>query len=110
MKHRTQETPPLRPFFFNDKLNNMPIIKSAKKALRQSARRRSRNIQQTKKLKSLLKEVKKLVSLGKKGEAEKLLSQAYKYLDKAAKTGLMKKNTASRNKSRITKLVLKSRQ
>lgn len=54
--------------------------------------------------------MKKLVLLEKKNEAEKLLSQAYKYLDKAAKTGLIKKNTASRNKSRITKLVLKSRQ
>jgi len=86
----------------------MPIIKSAKKALRQSARRKSRNLQQTKKLKSLLKEVKKLALLKKQDEAKKLLPQVYKYLDKAAKTGLTKKNTASRNKSRITKLILKS--
>ncbi len=88
----------------------MPIIKSAKKALRQSARRRARNIQQTKKIKNLLKEVKKLVLLKKYSEAEKLLPQIYKYLDKAAKTKLMKKNTTARNKSRITKLILKSRQ
>ena len=88
----------------------MPIIKSAKKALRQSARRKSRNLQQTKKLKKLLKEVKKLALLKKQDEAKKLLPQVYKYLDKAAKTGLIKKNTASRDKSRITKLILKSRQ
>jgi len=88
----------------------MPIIKSAKKALRQSARRKVRNTQQTKKIKNLLKEVKKLVLLKKYDEAEKLLPQVYKYLDKAAKTKLMKRNTTDRNKSKITKLVLKSRQ
>lgn len=42
-------------------------------------------------------------------EAKKLLPQVYKVLDKAAKIGLIKKNTASRNKSRITKLISKSR-
>jgi len=88
----------------------MPIIKSAKKALRQSARRKARNAQQTKKIKNLLKEAKKLVSLKKQDEAKKLLPQIYKYLDKAAKTGLMKKNTVDRSKSGITKLVLKSPQ
>jgi len=100
----------LRPFFFDDKLNDMPIIKSAKKALRQSTKRRTRNIQQTKKIKNLLKEVKNLISLKKTKEAEKLLPQVYKYLDKAAKTGLIKKNTAARKKSRITKSIFKSRQ
>ncbi|MDP3995738.1 MAG: 30S ribosomal protein S20 [bacterium] len=88
----------------------MPIIKSAKKALRQSARRKVRNTQQTRKIKNLVKEVKKLVLLKKYDEAEKLLPQVYKYLDKAAKTKLMKRNTTDRNKSKITKLVLKSRQ
>lgn len=88
----------------------MPIIKSAKKALRKSVRRKARNLQRTKKIKNLLKEVKKLVALKKYDEAGKLLPQAYKFLDKAAKTGLMKKNTAARNKSVVAKLVLKSRQ
>jgi len=88
----------------------MPIIKSAKKALRQSVRRRARNIQQTRKIKNLLKEVNKLALLKKYDEAEKLLPQVYKYLDKAAKTRLMKKNTTDRTKSRMAKLVIKSRQ
>ena len=106
----------------------MPIIKSAKKALRQSFKRRARNLRQTKKLKNLLKEIKLLVSEKKVKEdkssfpaslsrnessaveeAKKLLAQVYKVLDKAAKTGLIKKNTASRKKSRITKLISKSR-
>jgi small subunit ribosomal protein S20 len=85
----------------------MPITKSAKKALRQSKRRRVRNLQKMRKLKSLLKEVRILVSQGKKDEAKKLLPKIYKSLDKAAKTGLIKKNTSSRKKSRMTKLIIK---
>jgi len=41
-------------------------------------------------------------------EAKKLLPQVYKILDKSAKVGIIKKNTAARKKSRITKLVNKN--
>jgi len=85
----------------------MPIIKSAKKALRQNKRRAKRNIQKKKKSKGLIKEVKNLISQNKVKEAKKLLPEIYKNLDKAAKTGLIKKNTASRKKSRITKAITK---
>jgi len=88
----------------------MPIIKSAKKALRQSLKKRTRNVLKMRKLKSLLKEVKTLVTRAqakREEEAKKLLPQVYKLLDKAAKTGLIKKNTADRKKSRITKLISK---
>jgi len=85
----------------------MPIIKSAKKALRQSKRRRIRNIQKKKKLMEALKEIKKLVSEKKIKEAKSLLPQTYKLLDKAAKTGLIKEGKANRIKSRLTKLVNK---
>ena len=98
------------------------MTKSAKKALRQSLRKKARNVLKMKKLKSLLKEVKNLVTRAqakredeqssspsqKIDEAKKLLPQIYKLLDKAAKTGLIKKNTASRKKARITKLINKS--
>jgi small subunit ribosomal protein S20 len=83
----------------------MPIKKSAKKALKQSEKRKVRNIQKKKKLRQALKEIKNLVSEKKIKEAKSLLPQTYKLLDKAAKTGLIKKNTAARTKSRITKLV-----
>ena len=81
----------------------MAITKAAKKALRQSVRRRARNVKKKTKLRNLLKEVRTLIAQKKSGEAKKLLPQVYKLLDKAAKTSLMKKNTASRMKSRITK-------
>lgn len=87
----------------------MPIKKSAKKALRQSEKRRIRNRAQKQKIKSLLKKVRSLIAEKKSQEAEKLLPQAYKLLDKATKTGLFKKNTVSRIKSRLTKSVAKTK-
>lgn len=85
----------------------MPITKSAKKALRQNARRRNRNLVYKKDLKDLIKKVRSLVSENKIEEAKKLLPQIYKRLDKAAKARVIKKNTASRKKGRITRLINK---
>ncbi len=87
----------------------MAITKAAQKALRQSQRRRMRNIKRRINLKNLIKEVKLLISQKKTDEAKKLLPKVYKFLDKAAKTGIVKKNTASRKKSRISKSILKPR-
>lgn len=53
----------------------------------------------------MVRDVKKLVVAGKPSDAEKLLPQLYKALDKAAKTNAIKKNKASRLKSRISKFV-----
>lgn len=86
----------------------MAITKSAKKALRQSIRRRAGNLIYKNKIKSLIKETKLLVAQKKTKEAKDLLPQLYKALDKAAKVNVIKKNTASRVKSRITKLIAKS--
>jgi small subunit ribosomal protein S20 len=58
-------------------------------------------------MKSTVKDVRKLIVGGKKNEAEKLLSSAFKALDKAAKRGVIKKNTASRKKSRLAKALKK---
>ena len=83
----------------------MAITKSAKKAIRQSQRRRARNLRKGNKLKNLLKEVRSLIAQKKIKEAKKLLPLTYKLLDKAAKTGLIKKGEADRKKSRIAKAV-----
>jgi small subunit ribosomal protein S20 len=85
----------------------MAITKSAKKALRQSIRRKARNLVYKDKIKNLLKEARSLVSQKKIKEAKALLSNIYKALDKAAKKGVIKKNTASRKKSRIAKAMLR---
>jgi len=85
----------------------MPVTKSAEKALRQSIKRRARNLVYKKKIKNLIKEVRSLVGEKKIEEAKKILPQIYKILDKAAKVNVIKKNTAARKKSRITKLIEK---
>lgn len=86
-----------------------PITKSAKKALRQNVKRRKRNVRRKEKIKDLIKEARVLVGQKKIEEAKKLLPQIYKALDKTAKVGTIKKNTAARKKSRITKLVNKTK-
>lgn len=83
----------------------MPITKSAKKALRQSKRRNAQNLVRKEAYKGLLKQIRKLVIDKKLSEAEKLVPEAYQAIDKAAKTGVLKKNAAARKKSRLMKLL-----
>lgn len=87
----------------------MAITKSAKKAIRQSARRKTQNLVYKNKIKILVKETRSLVLAKKIEEAKKLLPELYRALDKAAKVGVIKKNNASRKKSRLTKLVQKTK-
>lgn len=85
----------------------MPITQSAKKALRQSVRRRARNLRKMEAYKRAVKEYKKFVSTKKLDEAKAALAKTYKALDKAAKTNVVAKNKASRLKSRLAKLLAK---
>ncbi len=64
--------------------------------------RRSREIEKVE------KEISKLVSAGKTKEARELLPKAQKALDKAAKKGTIKANTASRKISRLSAFVKKA--
>jgi small subunit ribosomal protein S20 len=79
----------------------MPITTSAKKALRASKRKRVYNLRRNNVLQDTTKKVRKLIVAGKKDEAAKMMPQVYQAIDKAAKRGVIKKNTASRTKSRI---------
>ena len=81
----------------------MPNTKSAIKALRQNKSRHARNLEQKEVMKDVIKKYKKAVEAWKKDEAAKLLPEVYKKLDKATKTNIIKKNKASRLKSRLTK-------
>jgi small subunit ribosomal protein S20 len=86
----------------------MPNLKQAKKALRQSKKRKLLNSSYKQKMKDPIKQFKNLVAEKKTDEAKKLLPQIYKALDKAAKHGLIKENNASRRKSRLTLMVNKT--
>lgn len=85
----------------------MPITKSAKKALRNSRRKRAFNLRNKDSMLRSIKSVKRAATTSK-AEALKALSAAYKQLDKAAKKGVIKKNTASRKKSRLAKMLKKA--
>ncbi|MFA6272085.1 MAG: 30S ribosomal protein S20 [Patescibacteria group bacterium] len=81
----------------------MPIKKAGIKALRQSKKHRIRNISAKNNLKDLTKKTEKSLLSGKKDESKELVQKTIKALGKAAKTNLIKKNTASRRKSRLMK-------
>ena len=83
----------------------MPIIKSAKKALRGSQKKRVFNLRRKRTMKDSIKTVENLVNDKKKSEAQEKLSLAYKAIDKATKRGVIKKNTASRKKSRLARII-----
>ena len=85
----------------------MAITSSAKKAIRSSARKRVFNLRRKNAIDDIVKKIRRLVKEGKRKAASALLPQAYKVIDKAAKTNYLKKNTAARIKSRLTLLVNK---
>ncbi len=85
----------------------MPITTSAKKALRGSKKKRGFNIKKKDLLGKAIKQVKKLVSEKKIKEAMAFMPQVQKIIDKSIKTGLLKKNTGARKKSRISSLIKK---
>lgn len=71
----------------------MPIIKSAKKALRQNSSRRSRNLSRLKAMKQAIRNI-----------SRDTLPKAYALIDKAVKNNLIHKNKAARLKSKVAKL------
>ncbi len=82
----------------------MPITRSAKKALRGSARKKTINDRRKKSMKEMVKKLEKLVKEKKVDEAKKMLSSVYQAIDKAAKKGVIQKNSAARKKSRVARL------
>ncbi len=86
----------------------MPVTKTTKRRPAQIERRRAVNTKRILEMRKVIKEANALLIANKVEEAEKLLPRIYKALDKAAKRGVIKKNTASRKKSRMMKKIAKS--
>lgn len=74
--------------------------KSAKKRIRTNERRRQINKNTISKIKTTTK---KVFASKEKEEAEKLYKDAVSILDKSVDKGRIKKNTAARRKSQLTK-------
>ncbi len=85
----------------------MPIIKSQKKSVRQSEKRKVFNDRRRRAMREAVKTVKTFIA-GKDSEsAKEALSIAYKAIDKATKRGVIKPNTASRKKSQLSRDIKK---
>lgn len=80
----------------------MPQHKSAEKRVRQSARRNARNKASLSKMKTLVKKVR---SATEKEKAAAALKLAVKHLDLLAAKGVIHRNKASNQKSKLTRLV-----
>lgn len=85
----------------------MPITRSAKKAHRQSLKKRVFNMRRKDSATGAVKSLKKLVASGDKKGAQALMPKVQKALDKAAKNHTLDKNTVARKKSRLSKMVKK---
>ena len=79
----------------------MPKTKSAERRMRSSARRQQRNRAVKSKLHRLEKAYLAAAAAGKKDEAGKALRDVTSAFDKAAKSGVVHRATASRKKSRL---------
>ncbi len=80
----------------------MANVPSAEKRNRQRIRRRQRNLMHLTRVRNSIKKVRGVLAAGE-GKAADLLSQAVKLIDKAAQKGVIKRKTASRKISRLTK-------
>jgi small subunit ribosomal protein S20 len=79
-------------------------VPSAEKRNRQRLRRRQRNLMHLTRVRTHVKRVRAAIEAGE-GKLDALLKEAVQLIDKAAQKGVIKKETASRKISRLTKAV-----
>ena len=81
----------------------MPNIKSAKKRVITSRKKAENNIVVKSSMKTAIKKSEKAIKANDKALADENLKVAIKRIDKAQAKGLIHKNKAARQKSRLTK-------
>ena len=82
----------------------MANVLSAEKRNRQRIRRRQRNLMHLTRVRTLVKRVRAEIT-SEEGKAAQALKLAVQMIDKAAQKGVLKRETASRKISRLTKAV-----
>lgn len=87
----------------------MAITSSAKKAIRSSAKKHVFNLRRKDALRDTVKLLTKALAAKDVAGAEKLLPEAFKAIDKAAKRGVIKDNTADRKKSRLAAAIKRAK-
>ena len=88
----------------------MAITQSAKKEIRASEKKAVFNLRRKRTMRLVIKEIGDLLKDNKVDEAQAKLSDAYKAIDKAAKMNTIKKNNASRTKSRLSARIKKAKE
>ncbi len=81
----------------------MPNRHCKAKALKASEKRRIRNLRVKRAIKKTIKAYLKLLQSKEIDSAKEMLPTVFSVLDKAVKYGVIKKNTADRKKSRLSK-------
>ncbi|PCH91904.1 30S ribosomal protein S20 [Candidatus Kaiserbacteria bacterium] len=81
----------------------MATSDSGKKSVRQAEARRVFNVRRLRAMKDAIKRIAGFVHNEDKKGAEEILPKAYKAIDKATKSGILKKNTADRRKAKLTR-------
>ena len=79
----------------------MPNIKSSKKAVKVIAKKTDENHELKAKVKNLIKACEKEIANSNKENADKVFKDLQKNIDKALQKGLIKENTAAREKQRL---------
>ena len=85
----------------------MPVIKSSKKRIRQTAKKTARNTHMKKNIRLTFNQFEKSLATGKTTEIVNLQTKLNSLIDTACKKNLFHKNKAARRKSRIAKMVKK---
>ncbi|HXH60577.1 MAG TPA: 30S ribosomal protein S20 [Fimbriimonadaceae bacterium] len=86
----------------------MANLKSSKKDIRRSAKKREANLSVRTGLKTYVKRVRQAIEAGDKTKVAEELKMAQKSLDKAAQRGIIHKKQAARRKSRIASQAAKA--
>ena len=79
----------------------MPNIKSSKKAVKVIAKKTDANHELKQRVKNLIKSCEKAIEANNQEEAKNEFSLLQKCIDKALQNGLIKENTANREKERL---------
>jgi small subunit ribosomal protein S20 len=83
----------------------MANIASARKRARQAEKLRVHNMSLRTAVRSAIKNVKKAVAAGDKSAAERVLQQSQGVIDRIAAKGVLHRNAANRNKSRLSRAI-----
>jgi small subunit ribosomal protein S20 len=83
----------------------MPNIKSSKKAVKTIAKKTDNNHELKATVKNCIRNCDKAIAAGDKKAATEKLNEVQKTIDKAVSKGLVKSNTAAREKSRLNEKV-----